>query len=210
MRQREPRWPILPLLTLLLVLFLSACGGSSNTQKETSNNTTAIQPTPTPTAQHVETLDMTPYKGKLFSINYPADWQKVEVGDSVTFTGTQTGYLSVEVIPNPDSLTSVSTGIAGSVNGLKSTFPVNFTKLKTPETTTINGIQWSQSSVSGGSTSKGVTRSVKATIMGVDHPERKSNTKLFLVIYTADTSNFDQLVTSAFEPMLSSLKLTNA
>jgi hypothetical protein len=211
MKQRasSPRWPTIIVSILLLTLFLSACGSGVPNKSKQTNNLSPAQPAVTPTAQPVETLDMKPYKGKLFSINYPSDWQKVEVGDSVTFTSSQTGYLSIEAIPNPDNLTSVSTGIAGSINGLKSTFPDNFTKIKTPNTTTINGVQWNQNSVSGSATAKGTTHTIRATILGVDHPERTANTKLFLVIYTADATNFDQLVASAFNPMLSSLKLTN-
>jgi hypothetical protein len=152
---------------------------------------------------------MTAYKSKFFSINYPKDWQKIAVGDNVTFTSSQTGYLAVETIPNPDALTSVSTGVSGSVKGLQSTFPNHFSKATLPDSTTINGIKWSQSGLTGSAVTKGTNHTIKAIVLGTNHPENTPKTKLFLVIYTADISVFDQLMAAAFEPMLASLKLAN-
>ncbi|HTK06270.1 MAG TPA: hypothetical protein VL485_03800 [Ktedonobacteraceae bacterium] len=207
MRQRESsaHWSRLLVLTLSLALFLSACGNgsASNSQNKTPSKVV------TPTAAPVSALDMTTYKSKFFSISYPKDWQKVAVGDNVTFTSSQTGYLAIEAIPNPDALTSVSTGVLGSVKGLQSTFPNHFSKATIPDSTTINGIKWSQSGLTGSAVTKGATHTIKAIVLGTNHPDRAPGTKLFLVIYTADTSVFDQLVAAAFEPMLASLKLTN-
>jgi len=195
------------LLALSLALFLSACGGSSSPGQSSSSGAQAATPTTPPIAP----ADMTTYQAQHYTISYPKDWAKAVVGDNVTFTstGAQKGYFAIEEIANPDAITPISAGITGSINGLKTTFPDNFMQEQIPNTTTINGVTWNQGGITGGSSSNGQTRSIKAIVLGANHPEKAADTKLYLIIYAADTKDFDQMASSDFQPMLTSLKFNS-
>ncbi len=199
-------FPLLSLLlTFFLILFFSACSGGSSGSSQTSSSGTAA----TSTTPSVSLVYMTSYQAQAYTINYPKDWAKTVVGDNVTFTdtGAQKGYFALTEIPNPNAFTPISAGITGSINGLKATYPNNFAIDQLPATTTINGITWNQGGASGTSASTG--RSIKAVVLGTDYPAKSANTKFFLVIYSADTSNFTQMLSSAFQPMMNSLKFTS-
>jgi hypothetical protein len=204
----SPRWTLPILLALALALFLSACGGSSApSQGSNSSGTQAATPTTAP----ITPADLTTYQAQHYTISYPKDWAKSVVGDNVTFTdtGAQKGYLAIAEISNPNDITPISAGITGSINGLKTTFPDNFTQEQIPNSTTINGITWSQGGIAGSSSANGKTRSIKAIVLGANHPDKTADTKLYLIIYTGDAASFDQMVGADFQPMLNSLKFTS-
>jgi hypothetical protein len=197
---------LLPILLALLLLsvILGACGGSSTSSPQSSGQQQAQA-----TSGPISTADMQSYQDTFYSISYPKSWVKTTVGDNAVFTGSKQGSLTIEAIANPNAITPATAGSTIGINGLKAAFPDNFQQEQISATTTINGITWNQGEISGSSTKQGQTRSVKSVVLSTNHPDTSATTKLFLVIYTADTSEFDQLATSTFEPMLNTLKLTS-
>ena len=205
---RKKLTPLSFFFILSLSIILGACGGSGTSAQQSNTqqgNTQQAQPTSAP----ISAADMQTYQGEGYSISYPKDWTKTMAAGNVIFTGGNKGSLTIEEIPNPNALTPATAGSTIGINGLKAAFPDNFQQEQIAATATINGITWNQGKISGSSSKDGQTRSIKSVVLSTNHPDTSPATKLFLVIYTANSSEFDQVTSSTFEPMLNTLKLTN-
>ncbi|MBA2284304.1 MAG: hypothetical protein H0W02_02360 [Ktedonobacteraceae bacterium] len=200
------RWSSLVLCSLLLVL-LTACGGTGSTTTTATPTSAPSNPSPTPTvAPTTASANLTTYTGEGYTIGYPQDWHVKKSNNLVTFTdalGVST--LVIEVIPNPNAIAPTSTVMTSTEKAIASNGK-NFQKVNGTSKATIAGDNWDQSSATEDATVSGQTQNVKYVILADNHPASSSSTKLFVIFYGTLTSLFDQTDSSSFQPMLQSFK----
>lgn len=78
----------------------------------------------------------------------------------------------------------------------------NFQKKSVPSMVTINGVQWAQVAA----TMKDSTTGVEYTMYVLAALFPSDATKLLIIAYTAPTSDFNQINTADFQPMLLSFQ----
>ncbi|MDQ2903025.1 MAG: hypothetical protein ABI456_06835 [Ktedonobacteraceae bacterium] len=201
------RWSSLVLCSLLLVL-LTACGGSTSTPTTATPTSASSNPSPAPTiAPTTASANLTTYTADGYTIGYPQGWHvKKGSGNLVTFSdalGVST--LVIEFTANPNAIVPTSTIISTTEKALTSNGK-NFQKVNGTSKTTIAGDNWDQSSATEDATVNGQTQNVKYVVLADNHPASSSSTRLFVIFYGTLTSLFDQTNSSSFQPMLQSFK----
>jgi hypothetical protein len=208
---------------LTLVLLLVACAGGNNSPKSGgSSNGTGSNPvkqivtaTAYATATHMAAGMATAtknglktYTGTGFTVEYPEDWKLTTSSTETAFTDPTGSYnLSIGSTPNPQGEKTAAQltegGIAGAKNNLKNVRTVNV-----PQTTTVAGQIWNQSSITGTSTLNGQSSDVQAVVLANNHLAHSADTKGYVIVYVAAKDKFDQAQTKYFQPMLQSFKYT--
>ncbi|MGH2507828.1 MAG: PsbP-related protein [Ktedonobacteraceae bacterium] len=197
----------LGICSLVLLVLLVACGGStpSGGTNGTASTAPAGGPTPTPTPS----IAMTGATATTYSITYPQTWKKTGAGDNVTFQDAPTSgnNLSIVVTPNPNGVASADKLADATVLAFGKTL-TNSKVVTISATITINGVTWSQRAITG-TTKVGVQNVlVKAILLVATHPASSSNTQAYEIIYGGPEFTFDLVNAVDFQPMLNSFKFT--
>jgi hypothetical protein len=190
-------WLTLVLGNILLAALLTAC--SFNIAD--INGVTA---TPTPVKFIV-------FKGNDFSISYPQNWTyKKDSDGQVTFSNADgSAALIAGAVAAPNGTTSTASAVDAGMSSFKSS-DKNYKDEKVPATVKIAGNTWDQRAATGDDTENGVTTNLKIYVIATQYPEKKSNTKLFIISYVTTTDVFNQTNTDVFQPMLNSFKFNAA
>ena len=188
------RWTPLALCCLILVVLLTACGGSTPAQ--------AAPPGPTATP-----VPMTGIVGNGYTINYPQGWQVSRSG-AVNMTLANSGgteSFAINVVPSPGSRVSadslVNTRVKAEMGILKGA-----QKVSVPPTVTVGGATWNQQSVSGTQRLNAANTAVQSVVIATVHPGNTPTSRGYTIVYKAPQSTFAQTNTSVFQPMLQSFK----
>jgi hypothetical protein len=198
-----PHWLSFSVISLLLALLVTACGGSSATSTPT--------PTPTPSPSPAPSQNFVTYNGNGYTINYPQGWS-VTKGDAglVTFKDPSgIAYLYVEVIPNPNGIVPASNQVNTGLEVFKSKSK-NYQKVDIAPTTTLAGDTWSQGAATGDVVPSGQTSAVtaKTVIIADNHPASSPSTKGYSIAYVTGQQVFELANTTVFQPMLQSFKFS--
>ncbi len=197
-------------LLSLFVLFISACGGSTDT-----TTTTAAKPTPAsaPTATPTAAVSLTTFNGKGFSIDYPNDWIKqdqnqtqngieVEQVQFIRLAQHLDTALAQDII-NPGGLTSAQyEDVMASV--VKGNLLKNVQTIDMPTTVEMNGKTWEQRGYTGDLSSNGSAIHIKAVTLAYANPD---NNKIYGLFLGAEPNLYDEANTQYFKPMLDSFKM---
>ena len=139
---------MLALSSLMLVLLLVACGGSS-----TSGTTSTPTPVPTSpptsaptTPPTAATGAMTAFQGNSFTISYPQNWQTTTKANNIfTFTdSTGNIKMTITVAPDPNGTISADS-VASTALQAAQVLLKNSQTVTVPSTTSVGGDSWSQS-----------------------------------------------------------------
>jgi hypothetical protein len=197
---------MLALSSLMLVVLLVACGGSS-----TSGTTSTPTPVPTPTSPPVSpsaaTGAMTAYQGNGFTISYPQTWQITTRANNIfTFTDSTGGIkMIITVAPDPNGTISADS-VASAALQAAQVLLKNAKTVSIPSTTTVGGDSWSQVSASGTQRLNNQDTDVQVVVIANVHPANTLLSKSFTILYQAPVATFSQDNTTYFQPMLQSFK----
>jgi hypothetical protein len=181
---------------LLLTFILAACslGGGDTTN------------TATPTTQATPALQMLTYQGDGYTLNYPHDWEKKDIGQgAVSFTDktTQSAFYVVSVA-NPDGAAPPDVLTQTIYNGVIKKEVQNTQPMSVASSKTVSGVAWKQSALTG--KVQGVD--VQLYSLSTNHPDHDPSTKAYAIYYIGAASLMPQLDSIVFEPMLQSFKFT--
>jgi hypothetical protein len=207
----------LSVCSLLLVLLLSACslgGGSTGTvSTTTSSNTSATTQPPSVPAQptSVPAASLTTYTGNGFTIGYPAGWtiDKAKTSARAVYfiDPTSTIEFAVAVTPNPNAKAATFVALDAQLSFMQS--KPHYQKVDLAPTTTVGGETWDQIGAIGDlPTYNGPTLSSKSITLAINRPAHDANTKMYVIQFFTPTKDFDQMDSTAFQPMLQSFKFT--
>ena len=200
---------MLALSSLMLVLLLVACGGSS-----TSGTTSTPTPVPTSpptsaptTPTTAATGAMTAFQGNSFTISYPQNWQTTTKANNIfTFTdSTGNIKMTITVAPDPNGTISADT-VASTALQAAQVLLKNSQTVTVPSTTSVGGDSWSQISASGTQRLNNQDTNIQVVVIATVHPANTLLSKSFTILYQAPVSTFSQDNTTYFQPMLQSFK----
>jgi hypothetical protein len=200
---------MLALSSLMLVLLLVACGGS------TTSGTTST-PTPVPTSPPTSapttpttaaTGAMTAFQGNSFTISYPQNWQTTTKANNIfTFTdSTGNIKMTITVAPDPNGTISADS-VASTALQAAQVLLKNSQTVTVPSTTSVGGDSWSQISASGTQRLNNQDTNIQVVVIATVHPANTLLSKSFTILYQAPVSTFSQDNTTYFQPMLQSYK----
>ncbi len=200
---------MLALSSLMLVLLLVACGGSS-----TSGTTSTPTPVPTSpptsaptTPPTAATGAMTAFQGNSFTISYPQNWQTTTKANNIfTFTdSTGNIKMTITVAPDPNGTISADS-VASTALQAAQVLLKNSQTVTVPSTTSVGGDSWSQISASGTQRLNNQDTNIQVVVIATVHPANTLLSKSFTILYQAPVSTFSQDNTTYFQPMLQSFK----
>jgi len=198
---------MLALSSLMLVLLLVACGGSS-----TSGTTPTPVPTSPPTSAPTTppttaTGAMTAFQGNSFAISYPQNWQTTTKANNIfTFTdSTGNIKMTITVAPDPNGTISADS-VASTALQAAQVLLKNSQKVTVPSTTSVGGDSWSQISASGTQRLNNQDTNIQVVVIATVHPANTLLSKSFTILYQAPVTMFSQDNTTYFQPMLQSFK----
>jgi len=198
---------------LLLACLLTACslGGASTgtAPRTTSGNTPAtshatavpVQPTSVPAVR------LTTYADNGFTIGYLTGWTIDKVSSSaasvIFIDPTRTIEFIVTVTPNPNANSATSVALDPRLHSMQS--KPHYQKVDLAPTTTVGGETWDQIGAIGDlQTYSGQTLSSKVIALAINHPAHDANTNMYIIQFSVPTKDFDQMESTAFQPMLQS------
>lgn len=197
---------------LLLAFGLSACS-FGNSSGGAATPTATPQPTPSPTSSLTQSGALTTYKGDGFTIGYPASWMANAGanGAGVAFSNpAQMTEFLIEILPNPDGVAAPAGVVQrGLSTALQTVGGKNAKTVAIAPTVTVGGETWNQGAVTGTQAPNGQTPTLKLVMMATNHPANSQSTRLFIITYVAPAQTFNQISTTAFQPMLQSFKFTS-
>ncbi len=177
---------------------------SSNTFAATQPPSVSIQPTSTPT------VSLTTNTGNGFTIGYPAGWtidKASPSASSVIFIDpTRTIEFIVTVTPNPNANSTTSVALNPRLQSMQA--KPHYQHVNTAPTTTVGRETWDQIGTVGDLPYNGQPISIKVIAMAINRPIHDANTKMYIIQFSAPTKDFDQMDSTAFQPMLQSYKFT--
>ena len=209
---------------LMLTLLIAACNTSGQ-------GTTAI-PTPTPTPAPALT---TYNSGEGYTIGYPKGWTykkyTAETLPTTTFIGSYiksfsavagqaaqqvpittltdslgANTLTIGVIPNPSGAIPTQTALNVATTAFQSSVK-NYKKASIASQATVGGQSWDETAATGNITQQGAI-DAKTVALVSNHPAQSASTKLYFIVYAGPTSTFDNIDSTAFQPMLQSFKFS--
>jgi hypothetical protein len=194
MKQLDMRASIAISCLLTFCFILAACGsGNSATRK--------IVPSPTPV------VNLTSIKGNGYTIASPAGWiskkQTINGNSSMLQLSRSTDALAsliIYVLPNASTI-SAADDAQFALTGFQGTLK-NFQEKSVPATVTIGSIQWDQRAATADDPMLGASSTTY--ILATNFPGNAN--KLVTIMYTAKTSEFDQVNRDYFQPMIRSFK----
>jgi photosystem II reaction center protein PsbP len=191
--------------SLVLLVLLVACGGSSPAATATPTTSTTSGPAPTPTPS----IAMSTAAGTTYSISYPQSWKKSGAENDVSFQDSPTSgnNLSVVVSPNPNGAVPASTLADTTIQALGKTFTGTKTVTIAP-TITVNGVTWSQRAVTGTTKVGNQNVDIKVVLLVAVHPASGASTQAYEIIYGGPIFTFDLINAINFQPMVQSFKFT--
>lgn len=205
---------ILSIGSLFLVCLLTACGSGGSSTGTTSASPGASTPAPTRQAtsaptQVSSTASLTTYKGIGFSISYPQGWTVVkETNGSVIFVDEHAGATK-------GSHFAITLGKQGLVHPTSTTLNFwqqafmaqpNYQKVDIAPTAMVGGDSWDQIAATSDEQPSGQTGPVNAelVVMADNHPATSPTGRSWQIQYTTYTSDFVQMNSTLFQPMLQS------
>ena len=183
---------MLALSSLMLVLLLVACGGSSTggttstpTPVPTSPPTSA--PTAPPTAA---TGAMTAFQGNSFTISYPPNWQTTTKANNIfTFTdSTGNIKMTITVAPDPNG-TIGADSVASTALQAAQVLLKNSQTVTVPTTTSVGGDSWSQISASGTQRLNNQDTNIQVVVIATVHPANTLLSKSFTIFSSGSGNN---------------------
>jgi hypothetical protein len=190
------------LYLLTLTLFLVACGDSGNKTTTGPTPTPTSPPTPTPTP--TPTLIGTTYTGDGFTLTYPQGWTADTQTGGVQFKSNTdpTTTFNILVEPADPAAQGLDWYLNKYLTFLKGDPPSATQDNTVPSTATIAGDVWK----AGGVTGDDRGQRMKVVVLVDQHPANTG--KIFLISLTAKADGYDQVSSTAFQPMLGSFKFT--
>ncbi len=171
----------------------------------TQSTSVPAKPTSAPAAS------LTTYTGNGFTIGYPAGWTvdkaKTSAHAAYFIDPTSTIEFVVAVTPNPDAKATTSVALNAQLSFMQS--KPHYQKVDLAPTTTVGGETWDQiGTIADLPTSSGQMLSSKAITLAINRPAHDANTQMYVIQFFTPTKDFDQLDSTAFQPMLQSFKFT--
>jgi hypothetical protein len=191
--KRVTRFASLALSAWMLVMTLSACGGS-----------TASKPQPT------LAVTLQTYNGTGFSMHYPSNWQKSVSGDHVTFTALDgkdvlTIFADPDLSGEPDSSAVASQSISRFAGNLFT----HAQAVTVPPTFITGKVTWIQLSETGVLTTADPGAQGNLFLLVTSYPPQSKNTVTYQIEYYGSASTFGQANVS-FMQMLQSFSFTSS
>ena len=191
---------MLALSSLMLVVLLVACGGSS-----TSDTTSTPAPTPTPASPTAATGAMTAYQGNSFTMSYPQNWQITKQANNLFSFTDSTGSIKMTITVAPDPNGTISAdSVASTALQAAQVLLKNAQTVSVPSTTIVGGDGWSQVSASGTQRLNNQDTDIQVVVIATVHPASTLLSKSFTILYQAPVAVFSQADTTYFQPMLQS------
>jgi len=182
------KWTSLFLCILALTLVLVACG-------TTGGDTTTTTPTPTPTPTPIPTTKT--YPGDGYTLSYPKDWTYTTQGTTVTFTSNSdpTITFAVSALPTGTTPQAYLATLASQYQNWKQDTTV-------PPTATVGGQTWQAL----GATGDQGQYHLKGVALYIQYPANTG--KYYVILLTAKTTDYDNVYTTWFKPILDSYKFS--
>jgi hypothetical protein len=200
----------LALSSLMLILFLVACGSSStggSTSTPTSVPTSTSTLAPSPTSPTAANGAMTAFQGNGFTISYPQNWQTTTKANNILTFADSTGTLKMTITVAPDPNGTISAdSVASTALQAAQVLLKNAKTVSVPSTTSIGGDSWNQVSASGTQRLNNQDTDIQVVVIATIHPANALLSKSFTILYQAPVSTFSQVNTTYFQPMLQSFK----
>jgi len=207
----------------MLTLLIAACN--------TSGQGTTTIPTPTPTPAPA----LTSYSGEGYTIGYPKGWtpkkytaqniptntfigsyiksfsavagqaaQQVPITTLTDSLGANT--LTIGVIPNPSGAIPTQAALTAATTAFQSSVK-NYKKASIASQATVGGQSWDETAATGNITQPAAI-DAKVVALVSNYPAQSASTKLYFIVYAGPTSTFDNIDSTAFQPMLQSFKFS--